>query len=84
MSENLISKALKDFVFHSIDSAEQLDILRLLHSDVRKTLASFNRKNCWSIFHCNHGKSKIERFGIQLDLFAPTLSIHRDSYRGGG
>ena len=36
MSGNLISNEVKDFVFHSIDSAEQLDILLLLHSDVHK------------------------------------------------
>lgn len=36
MSENKISKEVKDFVFHSIDSVEQLDILLLLQSDVQK------------------------------------------------
>jgi hypothetical protein len=32
MSENEIPTEVKDFVFHSIDSAEQLDIILLLHS----------------------------------------------------
>lgn len=32
MSENEIPKEVKDFVFHWIDSAEQLEILLLLHS----------------------------------------------------
>jgi len=39
MSEKSISKDVKDFVFHSIDSAEQLDILLLLHSDTHKLVS---------------------------------------------
>lgn len=40
MSESDIPKILTDFVFHSIDSAEQLDILLVLHSKPEKNFSS--------------------------------------------
>jgi DNA-binding MarR family transcriptional regulator len=39
MAEKDIPKEVKDFVFHSIDSAEQLDILLLLHGEKSKSFS---------------------------------------------